>query len=118
MTTGFFDVKDMAGINRAHGYAGGDRLLRQIGGLIARLLRGEDLSVRYAGEEFCVVMPDTPREPAEIALRRIANIVNHTDFGLPGVCGPVNVWMQLGCASFRPGDSAESLIARARERVE
>ena len=88
LTVGFFDVKGMLGINRQHSYAGGDRLLRQIGALISRLIRGEDLSVRYSGEEFVVVMPDTPREPAETALRRIANVVNHTEFALPHIVRP------------------------------
>ena len=117
LTIGFFDVKDMLSINRQHGYAGGDRLLRQVGALISRLIRGEDLSVRYSGEEFVVVMPDTPREPAETALRRIANVVNHTEFALPAVCAPVNIRLQLGCATYEKGVDAESLIANARKNI-
>lgn len=79
LSVGFVDVTDMAGINRRHGYAAGDQLLRQIGGSIGCLVRGEDLTARYGGEEFCVVMPDTPSDVATVALGRVIDVVSQTE---------------------------------------
>ena len=114
VSAGVFDIKGMAGINRRYGYAAGDRLLRQAGGLIGRLVRGEDLTARHGGQAFCVVMPETPRETAGRVLRRIADVVGQTEFGVLMAKEPVVARLKLGCAGIEPGDSAETLIARAR----
>ena len=114
VSVGLFDVAGMAAINAKHGYAGGDKLLRQAGGLIGRLVRSEDLTARYSGQEFCVVMPDTPGDQAATALRRIADIVGQTEFGTHNAADPVALRLSLGATTIEPGDSAESLIARAR----
>lgn len=116
-SVGFFDVDGMARINQRYGYAGGDVLLRQVASSIGRLVRGEDLTARYGGEEFCVVMPETSQEAAATALRRIAGVIGQTEFGVATAEGPVVIRLKVGCAGFDPresGDSAESLIARAR----
>ena len=107
----------MAEFNRRHGYAAGDRLLRQVGGLVGHLVRGEDLTARYGGEEFCVVMPGTPCEVGAAVLRRIADVVGQTEFGVVMDAEPVFIRVSLGCAGLEPGDSTESLIARARDNL-
>jgi len=50
VSVGMFDVTGMDAINQRHGYAAGDRLLRQVGGLVGRLVRGEDLTARFDRE--------------------------------------------------------------------
>ncbi len=118
LTVGFFDVAGMAAINKAHGYAAGDRLLRQIGGMIGWLVRGEDLAARYGGEEFCVVLPETALDVAAVALGRIAGVIGHTEFALSDDADPVMVKLKVGSAVAGPGDTAESLIAKARDNMD
>ncbi|MGI9387616.1 MAG: diguanylate cyclase, partial [Methyloligellaceae bacterium] len=55
-----FSIKNIEEINALMGYAGGDRVIRQIGEVIGYLVRGEDLATRYAGHKFVIVLPDTP----------------------------------------------------------
>ena len=114
LSVGFVDVTDMAGINRRHGYAAGDQLLRQIGGSIGCLVRGEDLTARYGGEEFCVVMPDTPGDVATAALGRVIDVVSQTEYGIGASDGPLLIRLKLGCSAFVTDDTAESLLLRAR----
>ncbi len=116
-TVALLDVDAMAQINRKLGYAGGDGLLRQVGGLIGRIVRGEDLTARYGGNRFCVVMPDTPADLGETATRRICDVVEQTEFGVPTTVDPVAVRLVVGRAAFEPGDTAESLLARARQAL-
>lgn len=114
LSVGFLDVIRMVRINERFGYACGDKLLRQLASLISHLVRGEDLTARYGGEEFCIVMPDTDEAVAANVIRRITGVVSHTEFAVLDVNEPLMVALGGGCASYRPGDTAESLIARAR----
>ena len=104
-------------INQRHGYAAGDRLLRQVGGLIGRMVRGEDLSARFDGEEFCVVMPETPSDIGAQVLRRIADVVMMTEFGVVMDEAPITMGLKLGCTGLETGDTPETLLARAHSAL-
>jgi diguanylate cyclase (GGDEF)-like protein len=88
-------------------------LLRQIGLVIGRLVRAEDLAARAAGGEFVLVFPDTSVEAASNAARRLADVVECTEFGVGEE--PVRVGFHLGLAAMTPGDTAESLMGQVRE---
>lgn len=115
-TVALFDLDRFADINARFGYAAGDSVLRQVGGLFGRLVRGEDLTARYGGDSFCVVMAATPLATARDALARIRHIIGLTEFGLPSGEGAVTVSARMGCAGFRSNDTPESLLARATPR--
>ena len=117
VSVGMFDVTGMDVINQRHGYAAGDRLLRQVGGLIGRMVRGEDLSARFGGEEFCVVMPETASDIGAQVLRRIANVVMMTEFGIVMDEAPITIGLKLGSTGLETGDTSETLLARAHDAL-
>ncbi len=116
-TVGFFDVSGMARINQKYGYAGGDVVLRQVAGAMGRLVRGEDLTTRYGGDQFVLVMPATPCDVAVKALRRIVDVIGQTEFGVATSEDPVFVRLKMGYVGYEKGDTAERLIARARAAI-
>jgi len=101
-------------INAAYDYAAGDTLLRQMGTVITRLVRGEDLPTRFGGRKFCVVMPGTPLDEAQAMLRRIAGVVSFTKFALPNVDRPLMVRLVKGSTGLQADDTSAAPIARAR----
>jgi diguanylate cyclase (GGDEF)-like protein/PAS domain S-box-containing protein len=68
------DVDHFKLYNDVSGHAAGDAVLRELGSLLLANVRGEDIPSRYGGDEFTVVMPDTPlevsRQRAELLLCR------------------------------------------------
>jgi len=56
------DVDDFKQFNDTYGHAAGDEILRELGSLLLRQVRGEDIACRYGGDEFILIMPDATRE--------------------------------------------------------
>ena len=60
-----FDLDHFKEINDRYGHLCGDAVLAAIGTRMQDVLRGSDLKCRYGGEEFLVLLPDTPLEGAK-----------------------------------------------------
>lgn len=67
----YFDLDNFKGINDRFGHDQGDRVLRGAAESIRGMLRQSDVLVRWGGEEFLVIMPNTPRDGALIAAERL-----------------------------------------------
>lgn len=107
-------ISNIGEINTELGYAGGDRIIRQVGEVIGLLVRGEDLPARYSGAKFILALPDTPLERAEHAIKRIIGVVSHTEFVVENHFSPISVKLDTKLTGFETGDTASKLIARSR----
>ena len=63
------DVDHFKAINDTQGHAGGDEVLRRLGGLLASSVRGHDFAVRMGGEEFLILCEAPPGQGQRIAER-------------------------------------------------
>jgi diguanylate cyclase (GGDEF)-like protein len=89
--------------NDTHGHAAGDQLLKDIAKVLGDLLRATDLPVRYGGEEFLMVLPDSSlTDAAEIAERIRANISSET-----------NAEASIGVAALQSNEAFDQLVKRA-----
>ena len=108
----FIDLDHFKQVNDRYGHLFGDAVLRVVGAALKAALRGSDLRCRYGGDEFLVLLPETPldcaRHVAELVRRRLAG----TTVDRPE--GSTAVTASIGVAAARPGElDAGSLLARA-----
>ena len=68
-----FDLDHFKEVNDRYGHLCGDAVLAAVGALMRDVLRGSDFKCRYGGEEFLVLLPETPLEGA----KRVADTLRH-----------------------------------------
>lgn len=111
-----FDVDRFKTINDERGHLAGDAILGAIGARLNAILRTTDVRCRYGGDEFVIILPDTPalgaQQVAECIRREVASLRLEDDGG------QLSVTTSLGVALAEPGElDGEALIARADEAL-
>jgi diguanylate cyclase (GGDEF)-like protein len=110
----FFDLDRFKQVNDSHGHQAGSRVLAEVGKLLLGTLRSTDVPVRYGGDEFVLLLPETSKDQAVEAANRIRSEIAGAQFLADAPFGPVRITASLGVATF-PDDAQtpEALIARA-----
>ena len=70
----FIDLDSFKSVNDKYGHEAGDRVLANAAASIRRNARGSDVLIRWGGEEFVVLLPNTDAEGALKSIRRLRNI--------------------------------------------
>jgi len=114
----FFDLDHFKQVNDKHGHQAGSRVLHEVGKLLLKTLRSTDVPVRYGGDEFVILMPETSKDQAIAAARRIGGEIAATAFLADGKFGPLRLTASIGVAAF-PDDAPEpeGLLKRADEAM-
>lgn len=107
-----FDIDHFKKINDIHGHLKGDDVLISCAGLIVNNLRTIDISGRYGGEEFVVILPETELESCFIVADRIRTAISKYNFKLPG-----NITISGGVAEYNGSHTVEELIKEADDKL-
>ncbi len=75
------DVNGMKIVNDTYGHKKGDELLMKVADILSGSTRAEDIVVRWAGDEFIILLPQTERKMAENITRRITQNCQQANFG-------------------------------------
>jgi diguanylate cyclase (GGDEF)-like protein/putative nucleotidyltransferase with HDIG domain len=111
------DLDNFKDINDTYGHHVGDRALRDVAGVLRAGIRPYDICVRYAGDEFIVVLSGCGGEEAEAKRLELQRDVDSMKFeARPGKLLPLAV--SIGAAVFpHDGDTYETLLANADSRM-
>ncbi len=106
------DSDNLKTVNDNHGHEAGNRLLRQLTRLIQAELRYTDVLARYGGDEFIVLLPETPPKGTLEVAARISDAVANAPLDLEGT--RVICTVSIGLAAH-PGDgnTLDAIVARA-----
>ncbi len=107
-----FDLDRFKDVNDHYGHLCGDTVLATVGRRMKDVLRGSDLKCRYGGEEFLVLLPETPLEGG----KRVAEALRRDIAETPIAWGndTVTISASFGVTVALPGEvDAAALIARA-----
>jgi diguanylate cyclase (GGDEF)-like protein len=111
-----FDLDHFKDVNDRYGHLCGDAVLGAVGKRMKEVLRGSDLKCRYGGEEFLVLLPETPlhgaRRVAETLRREIA------ERPVPWSGEGLTITASFGLAQTLPGEvNVQAVIARADQAL-
>jgi len=102
------DIDHFKSVNDRFGHPEGDRVLREVARRLRVGLRSTDLAGRYGGEEFLLVLPDTPAETPRRVAERLRRTVQSSPIGPAG-----RVTVSIGVARWRNHASPEALVQQA-----
>lgn len=101
------DIDHFKQINDEDGHLVGDKVLQILASRLQSNMRTNDLLARWGGEEFVVVLPNTPHKAAlDLSKRLLGHVASETIEGR-------HITISVGATQYYIGDSSETLLSRA-----
>ncbi len=113
MAIAFIDIDHFKKVNDSYGHDAGDRVLSETAQHFMDGLRASDMCVRWGGEEFVVLMPNTTIEVAKIALERI----RESGMGMRPDGSPITASIGVADSVETPTHKWMDLVERADQRM-
>jgi diguanylate cyclase len=113
-----FDIDHFKRVNENYGHPLGDAVIASVGRLIRDCLGPVGFAARDAGEEFLVALPEQPLAKAEDLAQQIRSRVEKGKIRRRQTDEPIaGITISGGVASWREGDTIQSLLARADQAL-
>lgn len=109
------DIDHFKRFNDTHGHQAGDEVLRTVGQVLAAVPREMDVSCRYGGEEFAVVLPATTAHEGTVLAERLRQAVEAEATEWDGKS--LKVTCSIGLAEIEGNDTSALLVKRADDAL-
>jgi diguanylate cyclase (GGDEF)-like protein/putative nucleotidyltransferase with HDIG domain len=108
------DLDLLRDINNTYGHLAGDAVLRGIAEVFRQQLRHYDVPARFGGEEFSILLPETPPEEALEIADRIRRAVSDLRYEVDTSSDPIRATISMGVANYpRDGSDMNELVHQA-----
>ncbi|PWT99087.1 MAG: hypothetical protein C5B53_05840 [Candidatus Melainabacteria bacterium] len=113
------DIDNFARINSNFGMQAGDAVLAKLGAYLLNATRASDLSARYGGDEFAVVLPNTDLRGAQVLAEKIRLDIEQISFFQGSDKPGSRLTMSIGCAQFDMSDlNPETILKDAKHALQ
>ncbi|OFV86680.1 MAG: hypothetical protein A2V74_12335 [Acidobacteria bacterium RBG_16_70_10] len=113
----FLDLDGFKNINDQYGHLAGSGTLTEVGGILAQGVRESDILARYGGDEFVVVLPETPAAGALVIAERLRRAIEEHRF-LEGQGFSARISASFGIAAYPDHAlTPEGLIQKADQAM-
>jgi two-component system cell cycle response regulator len=109
----FLDLDNFKMINDTLGHLQGDHIMRQVAAILKKGVRQADLLCRYGGDEFVVLLSQTPLDQAMVLAERLRRLIAQS--ALTTLDEGLKATVSVGVSGLEPGMSPEDLIKAADE---
>ncbi|HVN08765.1 MAG TPA: GGDEF domain-containing protein [Patescibacteria group bacterium] len=110
------DITGFRRVNESLGHTGGDVVLRQIAQLLQSKLRNSDLVVRFGGDEFLLILPDTDDAGVQILSARMKESLG--DWSRRSGMTEFNLRFAIGSARYTQDRPLDDLLKSAEQRLQ
>nr|WP_255537781.1 GGDEF domain-containing protein [Motiliproteus sp. SC1-56] len=111
-----FDLDKFKRVNDQYGHAVGDKVLKAFSKLAVEQSRQEDLVGRFGGEEFLMILHNTPLAGAQRIGERLRQACMNESIEVEGG-EPFSFTTSIGIAQLQPEESLEQLLKRVDEAL-
>ncbi|MFN7042312.1 MAG: GGDEF domain-containing protein [Acidovorax temperans] len=111
------DIDHFKVVNDTHGHATGDLVLQSFADTVRRNVRDTDVLARWGGEEFVLLLCDTPAADAVALMERLRQAVQAMQVPVPQGGGPITVTVSIGLARHTPADPLAGTLERADQAL-
>lgn len=111
------DIDHFKVVNDTHGHAAGDLVLQSFADTVRRNVRDTDVLARWGGEEFVLLLCDTPAADAVALMERLRQAVQAMQVPVPQGDGPITVTVSIGLARHTPADPLAGTLERADQAL-
>ncbi|MCF7927416.1 MAG: diguanylate cyclase [Candidatus Izimaplasma sp.] len=103
------DVNGLKLVNDTFGHLEGDNLIKEIASILKKATRSEDIVARWGGDEFTILLPQTPAKHTKIILERIDDLLNKSLYQ------PITPSIAIGYSTKTTSDEDISTTIEAAE---
>ncbi|MCX7883111.1 MAG: GGDEF domain-containing protein [Brevinematales bacterium] len=109
------DIDDFKSINDKFGHLAGDMVLQHTAKMMLDVLRQEDVAIRYGGDEFMIVLPETDLEGAKRCADRVLALMKESSLFIHDT--PLHVSYSMGLATFGYHSKEALLLLELADRA-
>jgi diguanylate cyclase (GGDEF)-like protein len=108
------DLDLLRNINNTYGHLAGDEVLIGVAKILKQSVREYDITARFGGEEFAILLPETTSEQAYERVEGIRQAIEGMEFTIPTNASPIRATMSFGIASRESlGQTTDEIIHNA-----
>ncbi len=111
------DIDHFKRVNDTFGHLIGDAVIAQLGAVLSRTARREDVAARTGGEEFSILLRDSDRNQAIAFAERLRRIVEAEPFTADGLDLPLSITVSIGVAIYPESGNGARALRRAADEA-